>query len=584
MKETKNPGKQPVSGERKTKITRKPTLSQKHPSVYSVILFLLVALLPVAIYIHTIQYTADKLDEDNILLKHHTLLSDPGNLTKILTTDAFFGDPPSGFYRPLQNFSFYSDTLIFGGDIYGYRITALLLHILTCFGLFFLLYLTGIEKKLSLLFALVFAAHPLFVHSVVWLPSKGDLLLGLMSVISLIFLTLYRKKNTLTAFILHGVFFALAVCSKESAMLLPLVYLLFWKLALKGNFIIKSALKFIALYSAVTILFLFARNAFLTGGTADQMGIRVLIHNLRVFPEVFGKFFFPMSLSPMPAFSLLNTVIGVFCVGGMIAGLILLRKRKEFPMMITGILFFTILTLPGMAYRHGMADIGYDYLEQRTYLPAVGVILLLAGILAPVYALYKKQITAVLCAIIFVMAVVSFRYSKTYENAETFYSYVAEKNPQCAMAFNNLGTLAAIKGNNTKALELFDKSIRAGNNNYLAFYNRGRIRDKFGEYKDAVEDYSRAISLKPDYAVLYNNRGASRGQLTDYEGAFNDLSEAIRLNPSYSKAYFNRGVVLMMANQTDRACSDWKKAESLGEKKAVEFLKEKCGRNSGPGK
>ena len=47
-------------------------------------------------------------------------------------------------------------------------------------------------------------------------------------------------------------------------------------------------------------------------------------------------------------------------------------------MVLFGALWFIILSIPGMMYRHELGSHAYDYLNHRSYLPLVGVLLLLA--------------------------------------------------------------------------------------------------------------------------------------------------------------------------------------------------------------
>lgn len=55
-----------------------------------------------------------------------------------------------------------------------------------------------------------------------------------------------------------------------------------------------------------------------------------------------------------------------------------------------------------------------------------------------------------------------------------------------------------------------------------------------------------------------------------------DFSAAIRSNPAHGMAYFNRGSLSARAGRMAEACADMKKAASLGDKQAVEFIAAQC--------
>lgn len=554
-----------------------PTVKKNNPkpAIY-VLPYLCITVITGLIYFHTLKFPADKLDEDTIILKHKPILENPHNLIKVLTTDAFYNDPPSRFYRPLQNLSFYVDTQISGGRIKGYRLTALAIHILTCFALFFLLSLTGTDRILSFLCSMLFAIHPLFIQAVVWLPSRGDLLLGLTGILSLIFFHRYMTKGGAIHFICHGIMFLLAICSKESALLLPLIYAIYWFFIIHKKPSGKSFLPLLTLYFVLTILFLTARYFFVAKATADQFGFSVFIENLRTLPETTGKFFLPLSLCPMPFYTATNTIIGLAWIAIIALIILMTGKRTGFPLRMAGPLFFILLTLPAMAFRHGMADIGYDYLEQRAYLPSAGLVFFAAGALSPLFQKSKKSVSLIFSFLVALFALWSFINSFSFKDAETFYSRVIIKNPRCAMAYNNLGIMAGNQGDNKKALKMFNRSIAISSNNYLAFFNRGIIRNESGDYHGAIEDYSQAIALKPGMAEIYNNRSNAFFKLSEFHKAYLDLNTAIKINPRYGKAYFNRGITCFCLGMNNEAFSDWKKAASLGIQQAEALLKETC--------
>jgi tetratricopeptide (TPR) repeat protein len=97
-----------------------------------------------------------------------------------------------------------------------------------------------------------------------------------------------------------------------------------------------------------------------------------------------------------------------------------------------------------------------------------------------------------------------------------------------------------------------------------------------GDYDKAIADFTKAISLKNDYVFAYNNRGNVKYKQKKYDEAIADYDQAIKLDPSYGYAYLNRGISKEMLRDELGACTDWKKAYSLGIEVAQNYIKGQC--------
>ena len=63
----------------------------------------------------------------------------------------------------------------------------------------------------------------------------------------------------------------------------------------------------------------------------------------------------------------------------------------------------------------------------------------------------------------------------------------------------------------------------------------------------------------------------------DYQGAIADYDKAIDVNPKYSRSYNNRGNAKYDLNNKRGACSDYKKAVSLGNQGTTQWLRSEGG-------
>ncbi len=197
-----------------------------------------------------------------------------------------------------------------------------------------------------------------------------------------------------------------------------------------------------------------------------------------------------------------------------------------------------------------------------------------------------------------------------YDGAIEDYTKAIELNPKNENTYNNRGSAKSKLQNYTGALDDFNKSIIINPGNAHSYFNRGNLKHGRKDYRGAFIDYNKAIEINPRYDDAYNNRGNLRNDLQEYKMAISDYNQALTINPKNAKAYHNRGVTksklldytgaiidynqALMINskytdvyvnrahakinlgQKESGCSDFRKAEELGNRSAPELLKQYC--------
>lgn len=88
------------------------------------------------------------------------------------------------------------------------------------------------------------------------------------------------------------------------------------------------------------------------------------------------------------------------------------------------------------------------------------------------------------------------------------------------------------KGNYSKALQVWNQSIKTDSSEPAAYVNRGITRYYLQDLRGAVEDLSVAIAKKSDYSDAYYNRAAIRSALLDYPGALADYEKYLQIAPA----------------------------------------------------
>jgi tetratricopeptide (TPR) repeat protein len=77
-----------------------------------------------------------------------------------------------------------------------------------------------------------------------------------------------------------------------------------------------------------------------------------------------------------------------------------------------------------------------------------------------------------------------------------------------------------------------------------------------GDNSRAIEHFNRAVSLRSDFAAAYLRRGISRQSLHQTDAAISDLAQALRLDPHLAAAHTAMGLVYRDRSDGDRAIAE----------------------------
>lgn len=127
------------------------------------------------------------------------------------------------YYRPLVDLSFALDFLLWGWNPFGFRLTALLLHLIVTTLVFLLIRRLYGDQIIALLGAAFFGVIPIHEMSLFWIAGRTDVLCALFYMISLWLLTRYVQDGRRAIYLLSFAAYLGALLSKEMAFSLPLV-------------------------------------------------------------------------------------------------------------------------------------------------------------------------------------------------------------------------------------------------------------------------------------------------------------------------------------------------------------------------
>ena len=562
-------------------------------------LFLLI-IVPFILYSRVINYSFSNLDDASLITDHYDTISNMNNVTKALTTDAFFGHQTS-FYRPLQTISFMIDSQISGQNPSAYHFTNLLLFILIVICLFIFLNKTGIKKEVSFLIALLYSVHPMLTNAVCWIPAQGDLFLTLFGLLSFITFINYCINKKSIYLLLHFLCFLLACFAKETAIIFPLMLLLYFYYFLKKQGSWNKIIPFILTWIPIAIIYVSFRNSAITINNPSSIsGVSAFIKNMPAIPITYGKLFLPQGLTTMPLFDNLSLVIGLFLLiitGGMI------YKYREYnnPYLVFGIVWFIAFTLPPLYYRMRQAEFCSEYFEHRVGLPIIGLIIIFGVYLNSLKPLFYKKCLYVYFLIFLTFLILSYLHSNDYKDRMSFSSAAIRSNPTNAYALNSRGCVYLNDGNINQSLADFENSIiicpmysspyfnegvinhmsgnpqkaeyyyslalkydtllqGAGYINYSVYYNLAWEKMSLKKYNEAIYLLKKAVTEYKYSGDIYNNLGTSYFSTSRYDSAIYFYSKALECQPNTALYWANRGGVKFFTKDYMGALSDYNKS------------------------
>lgn len=135
-------------------------------------------------------------------------------------------------YRPLSDISFAIDYAIWGINPSGFHLTNVLIHVINSIFLFLFLELTFNSPRASMVASILFALHPVQTEAVIWIKGREDLFVAMFTLLTLIWYRLYSMRSRRAYIFISLLSFALALLSKEMAVVIPVMLLMFdmiWK-------------------------------------------------------------------------------------------------------------------------------------------------------------------------------------------------------------------------------------------------------------------------------------------------------------------------------------------------------------------
>jgi len=508
--------------------------------------------------------------DDPTAVAENPVLRDPAGLAKIWSGQA------GQDYFPLTTSVQWFQWHLWRGDVAGYHLTNLALHIASALLLWGLLAKLGV--RLAFLGGLLFAVHPLVVESVAWISElKNTLSLPLLLVAAIAWIECDRNrglgilpkssrghglKARATSRLAHAsrlpssrlqartpalLYFTAAMLAKTSVVMFPAVLLLhaWWK---RGRIVRRDLLDAAPFFAVslilglVTIHFQAGRAMAHLAMPAEGLASRLALAAPAALFYL-AKAILPVNLLPIyPAWNLHGLAPGTILAWGALgAGLAWCWTQRASwgRHALFGLGFFFLNLIPVL----GIVPMAYLRIspvsDHFAYMPLVGLVGLVAagaGLAESerrkVETLKIPRVSAFRLSLFILVAVLAWQsrgYAKIFRSEESLWTYTLQRNPRAWLAHNNLGIVLA---------------------------QSGRLDEAIGQAKEAVR-------LEPDFPEARSNLGLDLTEARRYPEAIAQLEAAVRLRPDLAGAHLNLGRALLAAGRGRDAIGQFEQVLAL---------------------
>ena len=474
---------------------------------------------------------------------------------------------PGNYYRPIFLLWLLTNFTFFGLQPLGWHVTTVLAH----GGVVLMVYwlarrMTG-DSITAAIAALLFGVHPAHIECVAWISGVTEPLLGLLFIPAFLFYmdarpteppgaTSHRSTTTWRA--LSLLFYALALLSKETAVVLPvLIFGYEWTRDRAASFgdRLRRCLVAMIPYAVVTVAYLVARTYALKGVLHPDANVgpgTVLLS----FPELLWWYFrhlvwpWPVSIFYDVPYvftpGLTNFVLPLVAIGVVAAVLFLWSRHSRAAAMASLWLLIPILPPLGSIGIFANGEIAHD---RYLYLPSIGFCILLAMLLrrirlgsAEFLGLPAAQSLAVL-VLGGVLAGATGIQSRQWASNILLYDYGVQTAPHNALARSHLGTEMLARGDSATALRLYHEAYDLAPNSWTTNFILGFTYFNVGRPLEAEPWLRRAIQITPANPNQYFYLGLTLMEENRLDEAEANVRHAIELWPNGSGFHYGLGMV-----------------------------------------
>ncbi len=526
-----------------------------------------VALVSVALYVPTGRYGF--VWDDNSLIVGNSLLihSRPAD---IFSRGFWAGSPEpatgsgSAYYRPLVTLSFWLDQGLSKNNPHWFHFVNLLLYALAAAAVTLVLWELLHSGVWALLGGLLFAVHSSHVESVAFISGRTDIMLTLFIAIAASALLRSFRKHNCWWWLVVPPAFGLALLSKETAVLFPLLVALapflvgikydrrYWLLLLGMAVVLAGYLLLRAAAVPVPIP--------IEHGVGIWGRLAAVANTIGLYIKLFFWPFEHRAKYPAGYAFLVPTQYLLFALL-FIVSVPLLAFRRRFAATLWGYAWTIAFLLPVA----NIASIGPLAAERLLCLPSAGIIMVLVTALSRLLTFRvatRKVVGAAIAIVVVVLGTDTIARTRIWKDNETLFTAMVREAPDAPSAYSNLAD--AIAGQRPdSALALYNHALRLDQGFVNAYIHTGILLSEKGDHRRAIHNLRLANELEPNSLLALNDLGLAFIAAGEIDSALTTFDRAIAAHPSSALLLLNRANALVAAGRAGQAEAEIYRALAL---------------------
>jgi tetratricopeptide (TPR) repeat protein len=529
--------------------------------------------------------------DDPILIRDRIHLYTWSELPRLLGSEFFSATTQhTDYYRPVVTLTFFLDLQLWGLNPFGFHLSNVLAHALVSVCVFWLARRLTREAAVAVVSGVVFALHPVHSESVAFISGRTDVLATLFALAALLAYGRWRASSRLWWALLSVTAFALAILSKEVAVVL-LALLALWDRLVEGDLRSRRALGLAALryapYVAVLAGYLLLRRFALghmgvgpvhfpwaDGGSRLLTGLKMAGWYARImlvpYPE---NLYYSIPVDSPPLGHLWWLAVTL------LVGLVALSVVAAVRWSAAGFsaLWFWIALVPPVGVN--LLPVPKAIMAERfLYFPSVGFCLLiglaLRGVLGKIRWGWGMELPVApsMAAVVMLLslALATLWRNEAWKDEFRLNTRLVETSPEMPLPHYNLGLTYLRQGNVVLShLHLQAAAERSPQSAWI-LASLGFVKTLLGETDEGFRHATRAASLEPTNPVVLGILADVHRERGEPQEAQRLLERSLQLNPHQVAANLNLALILVYRGQIAEAEAAWDRARRINARMRME--------------
>ena len=467
------------------------------------------------------------------------------------------------YYRPASTSLYivgaWLSTMISGHiDPWIFHLTNMLLQVVVVLLLFALLKEFGASPKAAAAAAGLLALHPASAGTLGWIPGQNELLLAVAVIGG--FLSFIRALRHWPWFIAHGFFIMLGLLTKENAVGLPILCIMYLCTTPKRKQASAWASAWFTWVFCATLFVSMASQGGGGGGPSISDSFNSMFAGIPYLLIYLGQLILPISLSTLPTPQDTPIHIWVAGVHGAVALLVAVAwKIRSRPVVLIGAAWFVGFLWPTFANMLVEMKSTFILRTDRSYLASAGLLIVALQIQIPALqaAWRKRAFKAGVGALVLVLLTLNLQHQLRFSTGMRYYLSGIEGSPRSAFAHAHLGDMYLAAKRMPEAIKQYQEALKLNPYEPQAHNNLGVVYMRMGDMDKAMLEYQEELKFNPTNLLTWSNLGSIFLRKGNHDQAEFHFRKAVDLNPAYRDAWAGLYQIYDFKKQPD------KKAEAL---------------------